>query len=170
MKRVFFVVTIILVCVLSLSVGVYALNQENVWDKIFKKDLDNISFDELKEAKDEHLKLELSPQEADEYGKKLKEVISEKVDKSKIVEREESNIDTLIEQIENDIYFFEESINNDPTINDDVRSLKKQQVNILKSLLISVKAKEKNYEYYFGKYEKQRLEYIDKYKSLRDKQ
>ena len=159
---------IILICIISLSVGVYAFRGTNVWDKIFKKDIDNISFEELDKAKDEHLKLNLSAEEQDQYSKMLKEAAYEKSKEISVVQKEPT-LDTLIKKIERDIQFFEESINYDSTLNEHVKDLKKERVQELKDILILLKTKENSYEYYFSIYEEQRLKYIDKYRELRDK-
>jgi len=78
MKKTHIVLTIALIGALGLSIGVYAAQGMGIWDKIFNKDIDNITFDELKAARDELNNLKLSPEEFDEWGKKLKEAIIEK--------------------------------------------------------------------------------------------
>ncbi len=168
MKKTVIIVTIALICVIGLSVVAYAVQETNIWDKIFNNDNENITFDELDTARDELIKLELSPEEFDERGKKLKEVISDKEEDLPKIENQKQDTDTLIDRIKRDIAFFEESINYDQTINDKVRDRQETHIEDLQKLLPLVEAKEKSYEDYFSEYESLRLKYIEDYKELRD--
>lgn len=105
MKKIYIIATIALICGIGLSVGAYAMQGTNIWDKIFNKDIDNITFDELKTARDELIKSELSPEEFDERGKKLKEAIIEKEKELPEISDKKQDIDTLIERIKRDIAF-----------------------------------------------------------------
>jgi hypothetical protein len=168
MKKIYIIAKIALICGIGLSVGAYAMQGTNIWDKIFNKDIDNITFDELKTARDELIKSELSPEEFDERGKKLKEAIIEKEKELPEISDKKQDIDTLIERIKRDIAFFEESIKYDQTINDKVRERQEIHLEKLKKFLPLVETKEKSYEEYFSEYENLRLKYIEDYKKLRD--
>jgi|GEM_PF-2763253 len=171
MKKIYVILAIFLICGIGLSIGVYALQGENIWSKIYSKDIDNITFDDLKAARDELNKSNLSREEFEEREKKLKEAIMEKEEKEFpeiSVSEVKQDVDTLIEKIKSDISFFEESIKYDQTINEKVRERQKIHVDNLKKLLSEVETKEKSYEEYFSEYENLRLKYVVDYQKLRN--
>lgn len=165
MQSIYCIVMLSLLCCIGISVTV---KETNLWSRIFHKNVHEMTFNELETGQDRLIGMELSPDELKAQVQATGETILDNECEWSGFFNKKQNIDRLIDRIQRDIAFFEQSIESDKTLNDGVRERQRIHLESLRKLLPPLQNRERSYQECLSEYENLRQNYIESYKKLND--